>query len=136
MLHPQRRDMLAQIPVGEAPREQTKQEQGGEEHQHSRIPETQGRGALLAHLHRLMNRLKGRFAQAAIMADSLDVQQTSVGVEADLAQGAQVLQPFADGEVSGVINGGLCAQGSTLFVVLLDARVLVSQCIRKAPRPR
>jgi len=37
----------------------------------------------------------------------LDVEQTSVGGEADLPQRGQVGQPSADGEVVGVVDGGL-----------------------------
>jgi hypothetical protein len=33
------------------------------------------------------------------MADPLNVEKTSVGRKADLAQSGQVRQPFADGEV-------------------------------------
>jgi len=39
----------------------------------------------------------------------LDAQQASVGVGADLAQGGQIGQPFADPEVGGVVDGGFGA---------------------------
>jgi len=41
------------------------------------------------------------------MAESLDVEQTSVGGKADLPQRGQVGQPFPDPEVAGVVDGGL-----------------------------
>jgi hypothetical protein len=49
----------------------------------------------------------------------LDVQQTSVGLKADRPQRGQVMQPFADVEVPGVVDGRLGAQGRPM--VLLDA---------------
>ena len=59
------------------------------------------------------------------MADGLDAQEASVGGEADLPQRGQVVQPFTDGEVAGVVDGGLGAQGTAEFVVLLDLAGLV-----------
>ena len=56
---------------------------------------------------------------------TLDVEQTSVGGEADLPQRGQVAQSTADAEVAAVIDGRLGTEGLTLFVVLLDLRVLV-----------
>jgi len=50
----------------------------------------------------------------------LDVQETSVGGEADLAQSGQVVQPFTDPEVAGVIDGHLGAEGASLLVVSLQ----------------
>ena len=44
-----------------------------------------------------------------VMAECLDAQQASVGVGADLAQGGQIGQPFADPEVGGVVDGGFGA---------------------------
>src|SRR5205807_1217834 len=48
----------------------------------------------------------------------------SVGGVADLLQGRQVGQPFAQAEVGGVVDGGLGAQGLAELVVLLDLGVL------------
>ena len=54
------------------------------------------------------------------MAERLDVQKTSVGLKADLPQSGQVLQPFADMKVTGIVDGGFGADEKTGFVVLLD----------------
>ena len=62
---------------------------------------------------------KRLFAYRAIQADCLDVQQTSVGLKADRPQRGQVMQPFADVEVPGVVEGRLGAQGAAFLVVLL-----------------
>ena len=61
----------------------------------------------------------------AIRAEGLDVQQTSIGGEADRPQGGQVVQPLADGEVAGVVDRGLGAQRPSFLVVLFDPAVLV-----------
>src|SRR5436190_16704130 len=60
-----------------------------------------------------------------VVADVFDVQQTSVGGEADLPHRGEVRQPFAQVEVAGVVDGGFGAQRAALFVVLLDGGVLV-----------
>ena len=49
------------------------------------------------------------FADPAIVAESLDVQETSVGLEADLPQSGEIMQPFVDLEVTRVVDGGLGA---------------------------
>ncbi len=39
------------------------------------------------------------------MADAFDVQYRRLVLEADLPEGGQVIQPFADVEVTGVVDG-------------------------------
>jgi len=51
--------------------------------------------------------VQGVGAGDRVVAESLDVQQTSVGAEADLPQRGQIGQPFPDLEVAGVVDGGL-----------------------------
>ena len=60
-----------------------------------------------------------------VVAESFKAQQAPVGGEADLPQGGQVGQPFADPEVAGVVDGGLGPQRPSFLVVLLDRGVLV-----------
>jgi hypothetical protein len=67
-----------------------------------------------------------------IVADALDVEQTSIGFEADLPQCGQVLQLLADTEIARVVDGGLGAQGPLLLVVLLDPRMLVVDVKRRS----
>ncbi len=59
------------------------------------------------------------------MAQTLHVEQPSIGRKADLAQLRQVVQTLADAEVIGVVDRRLGAQCPIFLVVLLDARVLV-----------
>ena len=44
------------------------------------------------------------FAGHWIVAESLDVQETSVGIVADLPQLREILQPLSDAKVAGVVN--------------------------------
>ena len=111
---------LAQVFVGKTLRQQGKQHDDAEQRLYARVIEAQGRGSLAGNGDGLYDLLKSVFAERAIMADALDVQKASVGVEADLPQGGEVVQPFADGEVAGVVDRGLDAQCAPFFVVLLD----------------
>src|SRR6202050_3349891 len=70
------------------------------------------------------------FSYRAVMAEALDLEQTSVGLKDELPQCRQVTQPFADGEVACVVDRGLgpgtyLRHVRDLFEVLLDAGVLV-----------
>ena len=49
------------------------------------------------------------FANGRVVADSLDVQQTSVGLKADCPQLREVVEPSTDAEVAGVVDGGFRA---------------------------
>jgi hypothetical protein len=51
--------------------------------------------------------VQGGGAGDRVVAESLDVQQTPVGGEADLPQRGQIGQPFPDRKVAGVVDGGL-----------------------------
>ena len=59
------------------------------------------------------------------MGDLLDFQQAPIRLEASLAQFVEIAEPLSDIEVSCIIDGRLCAQGLSFFVILLDARALV-----------
>src|SRR5437899_13015630 len=60
------------------------------------------------------------FTEDRVVAHALDAEEASVGGEADLPQGGEVLQPFADPEVAGVGDGGFRPQRSLFLGVLLD----------------
>ena len=59
------------------------------------------------------------------MADSFDVQESSVGFKADPPQLGEVVRASADVEVARVVDRGFGAQRAPLLVVLLDAGALV-----------
>ncbi len=64
-------------------------------------------------------------SDVAVAARSLDVEETPIGFEADLLECREIMEPFADTEVVGVVDGGLGAEGLSLLVVLLDLRSFV-----------
>ena len=74
---------------------------------------------------RLLKLLESVFADGAVVADALDVQETSVGLKADLSQDAQVVQPLADGEVVRIVDGGFGAESASFFRILMDLGAFV-----------
>jgi len=121
----ERGDMLAQIAVSETARQETEQDQGGPQDQHAGIGKAQRRSALPVHLAGAIHLLKRFFSQAAIVAEALDFEQTSVGLKAELPQTRQITERLAASEVAGIANRGFSTQGPSLSVVLLDAGGLV-----------
>ena len=71
------------------------------------ILEAECGGTLLGDETGSLNGVKSVLADEAVVADSLDVEQTSVGSKADLPECGKVMQPLADIEVTGVVDGGL-----------------------------
>src|SRR5262249_20528914 len=104
--------MVPQVAVGKTSGQQTKHQKRAEQSLHQHVGEAQGAGALSLDLDRLMDRAECVFADGTVLADPLDVEETSVGVEADPPQGGQVGQPFADTEVARVVDRGLGPQGA------------------------
>ncbi len=100
---------LAQVFVGKTLGQQGEQHDDAEQCLDARVVEVQGRSPLASDGDRLHHLLEGVLADGAIMADALDVEKTSVGLKADLPQGWEVVQPLADGEIAGVVDGGLNA---------------------------
>src|SRR6202011_4967359 len=70
------------------------------------------------------------FADEAVMADALDVEQTSVGRKADLAQFLKIFGASADREIAGVVDGRFSSKRLSLLVVLLDAGFFVFDVTR------
>jgi hypothetical protein len=57
---------------------------------HRHVGEGQGAGALPFNFDRFIDTAERVLAEGTILADPLDVQETSVGLEADPPQGGQV----------------------------------------------
>jgi len=133
--------MLAELRRGEPVGQEPEDHQRTEQRLDPRVGEPQGRNPLVGDHLGALDLPQGRFAEGAVVAELLDVEETSVGVEADLPQGGEVLQPFAEGEVPRVVDRGLGPEGPPLLVVLLDPAVLVVQVERgrhplgEDPRP-
>ena len=118
--------MFSQVTVGE-----TVWAVGGETAMAARqgvdagVAETQSGDTLAVDDGGLGELVEDGVADDRVVADRLGVEEAPVGGEADLPQGGQVAQSFADPEVAGVVDGGLGAKGSSFLVVLLDPGVLV-----------
>src|SRR5262249_31030290 len=97
----------------------------------TRVGKTQRRCALLPDRYWLLHFLECSFADEAIMADALDVEQTSVGCKADLAQLSKILDTAADTKVACVVDDRLGSQCLQQLVILLDTRLLVVDMQRR-----
>ncbi len=77
-------EWLAPILVGEAAKLQDEEDQRGHEHLDTRIVEPQGRTMLPIDVDGIDHTTEIVLAQSGVMAESLDVEETSVGIEANL----------------------------------------------------
>ena len=89
------------------------------------VIETERRNPLPIYVEGLNHPIESTLAHCTVVADSPDVEKTSVGLEANLPQCGQVVQSLADLEVSGVVDGRLSPQGAAFLVVLLDPSVFI-----------
>ncbi len=111
---------------------ETEYDQDSEQGLDTLIAKAQGGGPLPFDLDGTKHPIKRILANRAIVRYFLDVEKTSVGPEADLPQGRQVFEKFADAEAPCVVDGCLGAQGAPFFVILLDPGVLVVDMQRSA----
>ena len=95
------------------------------------IGKAQTGGALPPCRYRAVDGMERIFGQHAIMAQALDFQQSAVGRKAYFAQLRQVVQPLADVEVVGVVDGRLGSQRPIFLVILLDVCGLVINMQRR-----
>ena len=103
--------MSAEIAVGEPVGQEAEHDDGGKQGVDSRVGESECGRALTADDGGSGEVGEGGFTNGGVVADSLDVEETSIGGEADLPECGQVVQPFADAEVAGVVDGGFGAKG-------------------------
>jgi hypothetical protein len=82
----------------------------------ARIGEAKCRGAPVVDGDGFLHVLEGCFADEAVVTDALDVEQTSVGRKADLAQIFEIFDASADGEVACIVDGGFGAEGLVFLV--------------------
>ena len=102
---------LAQVAVGEAARQQPEDQQRGQQRVAAGLGQGQARDAVsAAGEHGAGDGGDGFGSGDRVVAESFEAQQAPAGGEADLPQGGQVGQPFADPEVAGVVDGGLGPQ--------------------------
>jgi hypothetical protein len=72
-------DVLSQVTIGEATGQQVKDEQGREQRSRAWVVEAERRGALVADDRGAVDFLEFGFAQGRVVAQSLNVEKTSVG---------------------------------------------------------
>src|SRR5262249_27047085 len=73
----QRRPVVAQVAVGKTPGQQTKHQQRTQERLYGSVSETEGAGPLTVDHDGLIDPTEGVLAEGTVLADALDVQQTS-----------------------------------------------------------
>ena len=74
------------------------------------VVEAQGASPLTVTLDWSHDLVVGFLPNEAVMGGGLDVQETSIGLKAELPKCGQVLQSFTDSEVTGVVDGGFSAE--------------------------
>src|SRR3954462_9078205 len=111
--------------IGKSLKLETEDSQHGQKRLHALIAKAECGGTLAIHFDRPYNLIKSILSDGTVVRDLLDVEQTSMGSKADLPQSGQVLPAFAEGEITRVVDGRFGAQCASLFVILLEARVLV-----------
>ena len=102
--------MLAQVGSSEALRELPEQDESLEERLNAWVGKTQGGGALTAGCDRSVDGLQGIFAEDAVVAQPLDLDEPLIGRKPDRAQLRKIVQAFADSEVVSVVDGSLGPQ--------------------------
>jgi hypothetical protein len=101
--------VLSKVLVRKATGQEMEDEQRREERASTGVTETQGAGALVVDDGGTMDLFEGGFSDRAVVANSLGTQEAPVGLETELPQGGQVLEPSADLEVVGVVDDGFCS---------------------------
>jgi hypothetical protein len=94
--------MVPQVASGETPGQETEYSHRAEQRLHSHVGEWQAAGPLPIDLDRSIDPMERVFAHGAVLAVPLDVQQTSVGLEAQPPQGGQVRRPDSQAVASDV----------------------------------
>jgi hypothetical protein len=97
--------MLADVVVTECALDGKEQEQNLQKGLNAWIGEAQRRCTLVADNRWLLHVLERGFTDEAIVADALDVEQTSVGRKADLAQLGKIFHASADTKVTRIVDG-------------------------------
>ena len=95
--------MLTQMAVSEYALDKNEQQQHMQQPLHPRVSKAQRRRALRIDNDRPLQVLEQCFADEAVVADALDVKQTSVGRKADLAQFGKVFDASADAKVTRIV---------------------------------
>lgn len=96
---------LPQVLMSKRAADVEEQEQDVEQGLDAAVGETQGCGALAVHGDGSLHVLECSFSDKAVVADALDVEQTSIGCEAYGAKLFEIFEASADFEVAGIVDG-------------------------------
>jgi hypothetical protein len=100
--------------------QETEDDQGTEEGHHTRIWEAQGWKASALDDGGNCQGDEGLLSETGVVAQFFDIEETSVGLEADLPESGKINEPFRDAKVEGIVGGELGAKSLALFVILLQ----------------
>ncbi len=103
--------MLAQMAVRESSLDENKQKEDMQQALNPRVSKPQGCRTLIAHSDSSLHVLERCFTDEAVMADALDVEQTSVGGKADFPQFLEIFDAPANVEVASIIDGRFGSKG-------------------------
>ncbi len=123
--------MLTELSLTEAFGLQTEENQGLQKRQHAPVPEAQWGGSLSIANDGGLQLLETLLPEGTVVSDLLQLEQATIGREADRLQLRQILQAASDIEVARVVDGGLGAQRAAFLVVLLDTGLLVIDVQRR-----
>src|SRR5712691_12912641 len=123
--------VLSDVLVSERALDEEEQEKDVEQGLNAGVGEAQGGSALAVDGDGSLHFLEGCLADETVVTDALDVEQTSVGCEADGAQFVEIFDASADPEVTGVVDRCFGSQCLFLLVVLLDPALLVVDVQRR-----
>src|SRR6266566_4238423 len=105
--------------------QQAEDHEGAEERHDVGVGETESWHAFSLNDRGACEREEGVLSQTTVVAQSLDVQETSVGFKADLPESGKMNEPLGNSKVEGIVGGELGAKAPALLVVLLHRRALV-----------
>lgn len=110
-----RSKILAKVAIAKPVGKDVKDNDGGQENLNALFAVTKTGDALIVDRSRKLHVVEFIFADGAVVADSLDVKKTSVGLEADLPELWKVVKSFADPEVTRVVDGCFRSEGASLL---------------------
>ena len=91
--------MLPECTVGKPFGQQTEDHEGAEERHNVGIGETEGGHAFALDDSGTCERQEGLLSQTTVVAQSLDVKETSVGLEANLPESGKINEPLGNAKV-------------------------------------
>src|SRR5262245_41485050 len=118
-------EMLADVLVSEGALDEDEEKEDLEQGVNPRVGEAQAGSAVAVNDDGPLHLMERSFADEAIVTDALDVEQTSIGREADDAELVEIFDTSADVEVASVIDGGFGSRGLAFLMLRLYPALLI-----------